>query len=1124
MPGPNWWEYMTPEQRAEEFRRRWAAPAPVSPPPQPAAPMPIEGGIPSLPVPLLAGALDIMQRPNYAIAGMAQSALGQRPEGMLQAGWQGLMGQTRPTFGTVLEQAGVSELGRLGPITGRGVLGLGLDIITDPTTYLGIGAAGKLTKAGRLVSQVATKTAQAALPAETALGAVMATGRRAGQAGVREATALGAKGLVGEGGLTFAGKTVVPASTLEGVFKPLQQVFRRIPGEATIEESLGTLFVPGYKLKKAGAGEVYERMQDIRRLPKAVQAETARELAPLFEPLTEVQRRRFFELANTSTNIDDYVKEGLDDLGNYYLGTWRPKYDAIAQDLGIPLWESAFIHHMKADPTTQSIFDTFRKRAGEGKGVTGKTVEELEQAGMNVDALRAMSVEAASKQTILEMQTLLTDAINKYGAVVKRKGGVIPEGLVEFTPSGKWGEALRRTLKAPQGSTYYLPEPLANAFGVLGRPQETIGFLKYFDVVQGIWKGSVTSIFPEFHARNALGNVFNAWLGGNYNPMTYARGARLQFDEQYFDAAIKAEGTCKSREQFFDALRRKGGTGFGFFGGEYAATVPRAGGVVGQVGDFAGAPMRFGKNIGEGIENNAKIAFILDKLDKNFSLDDAIMESKKYLFDYTELTDFEKSTLRRLVPFYTWTRKNLPLQIEAMITQPGKAVSIGKMRTAANQESGLKKEEEALFPYWLQEQLNIVIGRDAEGDPKVMQGIGIPIEDINKLWRGKSLRTMERFLAEGSPLLRVPYEILTNRSLFTSKAITDPSVNNYYRRAYPLLADVPVLRDWLGLKKEEVVINGEKRNVYNADPQRMYLLNSIIGRMYTTVGKLSRENMDMVEKVMDFLMPGKQVNLDLDRAVVDFTLDMDKAMKDSNAKVETAARAFQAGKITGRQYRGVRTEAAQVRSINMDKLAEIAAEQQGIFPAEREANLQAIRTSDAAALHKYQTIEPDDPKYLDAETGLVDWDAYFGAKRSFLAGLSPNDRLYIEQHTKDYVKRLSPQAQKVELQYLKAKEAMDEYAQIPRFVGLTKEDEQAKERAEQIYNGVMSQLRARYPTATGQLLDKLRVMAWSEAGKSEPRGVALRKAKENPARVKFRNTHPEIALFYRDVLIPQQEG
>lgn len=100
--------------------------------------------------------LDVMARPNYAMANYTQ-ALGDQGEGKsmgeqlqpnlfdpksLGALWQGLTGEKKRTFSDNLADDGME------PGFGRSALGFGLDVIADPTTYIGAGAAKTVVKGG----------------------------------------------------------------------------------------------------------------------------------------------------------------------------------------------------------------------------------------------------------------------------------------------------------------------------------------------------------------------------------------------------------------------------------------------------------------------------------------------------------------------------------------------------------------------------------------------------------------------------------------------------------------------------------------------------------------------------------------------------------------------------------------------------------------------------------------------------------------------------------------------------------------------------------------------------------------------------------------------------------------
>ena len=52
----------------------------------------------------------------------------------------------------------------------------------------------------------------------------------------------------------------------------------------------------------------------------------------------------------------------------------------------------------------------------------------------------------------------------------------------------------------------------------------------------------------------------------------------------------------------------------------------------------------------------------------------------KILFDYKNLSRVERDWLARMFPFYRWTRKNIALQAERLLRNPGQAGIQAKLR------------------------------------------------------------------------------------------------------------------------------------------------------------------------------------------------------------------------------------------------------------------------------------------------------------------------------------------------------------------------------------------------------------------------------------------------------------
>ena len=62
--------------------------------------------------------------------------------------------------------------------------------------------------------------------------------------------------------------------------------------------------------------------------------------------------------------------------------------------------------------------------------------------------------------------------------------------------------------------------------------------------------------------------------------------------------------------------------------------------------------------------------------------DRAASSAKTWLFDYGDLTPFEQAGMKRIMPFYTYTRKVLPRVFEAMVRDPRASRSSRRARTS----------------------------------------------------------------------------------------------------------------------------------------------------------------------------------------------------------------------------------------------------------------------------------------------------------------------------------------------------------------------------------------------------------------------------------------------------------
>ena len=172
------------------------------------------------------------------------------------------------------------------------------------------------------------------------------------------------------------------------------------------------------------------------------------------------------------------------------------------------------------------------------------------------------------------------------------------------------------------------------------------------------------------------------------------------------ESITNRSGQSASLNELYDAALSLGVIDKGYVSADLAADIPRhleAGklfdrtemvakfvnplskkhALLGQEGHYLAATGNLARNL----ENSRRLTLFLDSWKRGESLAEAAKNTKKWLFDYGELTDIERQVMRRLMPFYTFMRKNIPSQIEGMIKNPGRYLAVKKGKQGIEQRA-----------------------------------------------------------------------------------------------------------------------------------------------------------------------------------------------------------------------------------------------------------------------------------------------------------------------------------------------------------------------------------------------------------------------------------------------------
>jgi hypothetical protein len=299
----------------------------------------------------------------------------------------------------------------------------------------------------------------------------------------------------------------------------------------------------------------------------------------------------------------------------------------------------------------------------------GSDPEEMKQVAAVEDLLDI----AARAQIELDKQELGYDFIkNRLDAIAMDPGGFEPV-MTRMIVDG-WKPIASQLLKMDDGGPAIIAaNALANAITNVSQAWARPEPWKLVDKYTAFFKTYATAR-PGFHVRNALSAVFmNLVDGVRLGEIASAPATWREFMRNPVTFWEKAAGNVlnpNTGHTMADALNVVFGSGSG---GQF---LERG---VGGVGVGAGSKMyqrlmnnkitRWNRRWGSAVEGTARLAMAVDGLRKGMTVDAVLDRVEKFHFNYNDISAFDRSA-KRLIPFWTFMSRNLPLQIEQMWLRP----------------------------------------------------------------------------------------------------------------------------------------------------------------------------------------------------------------------------------------------------------------------------------------------------------------------------------------------------------------------------------------------------------------------------------------------------------------------
>lgn len=413
----------------------------------------------------------------------------------------------------------------------------------------------------------------------------------------------------------------------------------------------------------------------------------------------------------------------------------------------------------------------------------------------------------------------ISDIATKFG----RLESEAPDNWVEVSVSGLKDapKNLSNYLTGKNGEKILFHPDIAKKIEVFHasviNDEDINAILKNFDKLTMIFKASVTSIFPSFHGRNAISNVLNSFLDIGYaalNPARHVMSSQI-IKSSYNINALKAKvmagdltanaelykelakpaftdrrGYVWSQGQIQQILKDKnialGNQWMGridvenhhsvdqlpqlmtsLFGDATESTLKKGGrlGKEGVTKVFEG-----GQKFGQLIEDQSRIIHFLEHMDRTGDVGLAAERTKMFLFDYGDLSNFERTFMKRIIPFYTWIKKNVELQAKVLTTQPGRIAQevhlFNTLSSTMSEGNGLTDEEYNQLPDYMKAQFKIVTSRNGQ-KLHVVSNLGSPLEAAFQAIQPKGI------LSSLNPFVKLPAELTTGYDVFRGGMMSD---------------------------------------------------------------------------------------------------------------------------------------------------------------------------------------------------------------------------------------------------------------------------------------------------------------------------------------------------------------
>lgn len=598
--------------------------------------------------------------------------------------------------------------------------------------------------------------------------------------------------------------------------------------------------------------------------------------------------------------VDGVVKEGYKPVINFGMakefvrdmGSFRLSY-IISEHLGKHLTSNKYFFNLRDELKNKYIKDYMKAMWSEEK-ITMKYAEIHEEIMSQTKLARSLGEYATpmlelEKHQINGMNNIFARYKDDYNKLVKERESSALK-YENYKALEKIEETFKKIarLKAPQ--IVQVNDAIvqkANQARKIQINRDHNRLLDLYDKFTHFVKLNQTVVVPAFHTRNKMSNMFNNFLQIGRDAVSVKNQSDVykvirSDGKARLDKVIYKDGTAHSWEEILVLAKRYGVVNEGYFAkdiGAGSASLGFRGSKYDPTNTKGFVLYKAGTAVGSTIENMDRLIHFMSQLKNGMKPEQAAKSVEKFLFDYSDLTAFEANVMKRIMPYYTWLRKNSSLQVKQMIDKPEIYQRVAKIMhgiEGANNRDDMLDERfiNDFANDWVQTPFKITNKKGRE--ERVLWNPNMPFMDLSRIPNPLDPvgSTMELF-TQTNPAIKVPIEQLANRNVFFDEPIVkegEGQVGNRINHILSNMAMYNVSKDMVNKKDVDLglqilnTLTGVKMLSYDYDIYKnmkikeklkeqlnVKTIKSLRKDGYIKEGKEEREVRKRIEKLIENL-------------------------------------------------------------------------------------------------------------------------------------------------------------------------------------------------------------------------------------------------------------------------------